>query len=224
MVTAPTTSPPTERTAVKRMPDRGSYDRRTIDAILDAACVCHLGFVVDGHPYVIPTIYARADDAVYIHGSPASRMVRTIKGDVDVCLTATLVDGIVAARSSVHHSLNYRSVVVLGRARLVTDRAEKWAALETITNHVLPGRFDEARTPTDTELRGVSVLGLPLAEASAKVRTGHANDEPEDYNLPIWAGVVPINTCYGHPVADPQLHEGIPVPPSVHALRAEPVG
>lgn len=224
MVTAPTNSPPTERTAVKRMADRGSYDRRTIDAILDATCVCHLGFVVDEQPYVIPTICARADDTVYIHGSPASRMVRTIRGGVDVCLTATLVDGIVAARSSVHHSLNYRSVVVLGRARLVTDHAEKWAALETITNHVLPGRFDEARTPNDTELRGVSVLGLPLAEASAKVRTGHAKDEPEDYNLPIWAGVVPINICYGHPVVDPQLREGIPVPSSVQALRAEPVG
>jgi nitroimidazol reductase NimA-like FMN-containing flavoprotein (pyridoxamine 5'-phosphate oxidase superfamily) len=214
------TSAPTERTTLKRLPDRGRHDLDTIGEILDHALICHLGFVVDGQPFVIPTICARLGDTVYVHGSPASRMLRTLKQGVDVCLTVSVIDGLVVARSSFHHSLNYRSVVVLGRARPVEDPAEKRRAVEAITNHVLPGRYAEAREPNDKELRGTSVLALPLDEASAKVRTGPPGDEPDDYALPIWAGLVPITTTYGAPVADPPLPDGIEVPASVARLTA----
>jgi nitroimidazol reductase NimA-like FMN-containing flavoprotein (pyridoxamine 5'-phosphate oxidase superfamily) len=209
------TEAPTTRTTVKRLPDRGRYDRETVAAILDSSLICHLGFVADGQPVVIPTIQARRGDTVYVHGSPASRMLRTMKQGLDVCLTVTLVDGLVVGRSAFHHSLNYRSVVVFGRARLVDDVDEKLAALAAITEHVLPGRWDEARRPNDKELRATHVLALSIAEASAKVRTGPPLDEPEDYELPIWAGVVPLATVAGAPIADPQLSAGIPVPPSV---------
>ncbi|HVX18541.1 MAG TPA: pyridoxamine 5'-phosphate oxidase family protein [Acidimicrobiales bacterium] len=211
---------PTSRTTVKRLPERGHYDDATVAAILDAATICHIGFVVDDQPYVIPTICARSDANVYVHGSPASRMLRTLDAGADMCLTATVVDGLVLARSSFHHSINYRSVVVLGRARKVTDRDEKAEALRVITDHVVPGRYDEARVPTDKEVRSVNVLALSLEEASAKVRTGPANDEPDDYDLPIWAGVVPVTTTFGVPVPDDRVPAGTPIPASVGRLTA----
>jgi nitroimidazol reductase NimA-like FMN-containing flavoprotein (pyridoxamine 5'-phosphate oxidase superfamily) len=197
------------------LPDRGRYERHDVDAILDEAFICHLGFVVDEQPYVIPTIQARDGDIVYVHGSPASRMLRTLKDGVDVCLTVTLVDGLVLARSAFHHSVNYRSVVVLGRATVVTEREPKLRALRTITDHVLAGRWDDVRPINDKELIGTTVLQLPLREASAKVRTGPPIDDDDDYALPIWAGVVPLRLVPGAPVPDPRLEPGLEPPPSV---------
>jgi hypothetical protein len=185
---------PTERTRLHRLPERGRHDRATIEAILDAGFVCHVGFVAAGQPYVIPTGYVRAGDRLYIHGSAASRMVRGLAEGISVCVTVTLVDALVLARSSFHHSVNYRSVVVLGRAHLVTDAAEKMKALRAFTNHVVAGRFEEARRPSDQELKGTSVLSLGLEEASAKIRTGPPNDDEEDLALDIWAGIVPLTT------------------------------
>lgn len=192
----------TERTRVRRLPERAAYDRDTINAILDAGFICHLGFVADGQPYVIPTGYARAGDRIYIHGSTASRLVRTLSRGVDVCLAVTHVDGLVLARSAFHHSVNYRSAVVLGRARLVTDAVEKMDALRALTNHVAAGRFDEVRIPNEQELKGTAVLALGLEEASAKVRTGPPKDDEEDFALDVWAGVVPIVTSLGAPLPD----------------------
>ena len=195
-------TPATERTRVRRLPERGKYDRETIDAILDAGFICHLGFVVAGQPYVIPTGYARVGDRAYIHGSTASRMLRTLHAGVDVCLTVTLVDGFVLARSAFHHSVNYRSVVVLGRARLVIDPIEKIEALRAFTNHVIAGRFEEVRAPNEQELKATAVLALGLDEASAKVRTGSPKDDEEDFGLNVWAGVVPLVTTVGPLVPD----------------------
>ncbi len=190
----------TERTRLRRLPERGRHDRATIDAILDAGFVCHVGFVAAGQPYVIPTGYARAGDRLYIHGSAASRMIRSLAGGVSVCVTVTLVDALVLARSAFHHSVNYRSVVILGRAHPVEDPVEKMEALRAFTNHLVAGRFEEARRPTDQELKGTSVLRLGLEEASAKVRTGPPNDDEEDLALDIWAGIVPLTTSPGTPV------------------------
>lgn len=202
--------PPTPRTQVKRLAKRGVYDKSQVHAILDEGFLCHVGFELDGQPYVIPTGYARVAENIYIHGSAASRMLRTLDGGVDLCLTVTLVDGFVLARSAFHHSMNYRSVVVLGKARLVTERDEKLLALRSFTNHILPGRWDEVRQPTDQELKSTSVLALPLNEVSAKVRTGGPIDDEEDYALPMWAGVVPIRTVVDEPVSDARAHPGIP--------------
>ncbi len=196
---------PTGRTQVRRLPKRAVYDKTQVHAILDEGYICHVGFVVDGQPFVIPTGYARSGDQIYIHGSAASRMLRTAGDGVDVCVTVTLVDGFVLARSVFHHSMNYRSVVVLGRARLVTELEEKRAALRSFTNHIVAGRWEEARQPTDQELKATSVLALPLDEVSAKVRTGPPIDDEEDYELPIWAGVVPVRQRLGEPVADSRL-------------------
>jgi nitroimidazol reductase NimA-like FMN-containing flavoprotein (pyridoxamine 5'-phosphate oxidase superfamily) len=187
------------------VPERGAYDRGEIDAILDAGLVCHLGFVHDGHPFVIPTLYGRVGDHVYVHGSSASRMLRTLKGGVDACLTVTLVDGLVLARSIFHHSINYRSVVVLGRAVEVGDRDEKLRALEAFGERILPGRWAEVRPPTGQELKATSILRLPLDEASAKLREGPPKDDEEDYELPVWAGVIPLGLRAGEPQADPRL-------------------
>jgi nitroimidazol reductase NimA-like FMN-containing flavoprotein (pyridoxamine 5'-phosphate oxidase superfamily) len=183
---------PSARTTVKRHPERGEYNRATIDAILDEALICHIGFVVDGHPYVIPTIHAREGDTLYLHGSPASRMLRSIKEGVDVCVTATILDGLVLAKSVYNHSMNYRSVVVLGRARELTDRAEKLRAMERVVEHVVPGRWSEARQPNDGEIKGTTILALPLEEASAKIRTGPPKDFDEDRDFPVWTGVIPV--------------------------------
>jgi nitroimidazol reductase NimA-like FMN-containing flavoprotein (pyridoxamine 5'-phosphate oxidase superfamily) len=181
---------------VKREPKRGRYDRETIDAILDEALVSHLGFVHDGQPFVIPTLHARAGDRVYVHGSAASRMLRELDGGVPVCLTATLFDGLVLAKSVFNHSVNYRSVVVLGTATRVPDE-EKEQALRALTEQLAPGRWDEARTPTSQELKATWILSLPLDEASAKLREGGPEDEPEDVDLPVWAGVVPTHLAAG---------------------------
>src|SRR5438093_6317808 len=184
MDTITTTNPPalvpTDRTRVRRLPARASYERATIDAILDEGLVCHVGFTVDGQPYVIPTVYARVGDELYIHGSAASRMLRTLEDGVPVCLTVTLLDGLVLARSAFHHSVNYRSVVVLGTATEVTGREEKLAALRAVVEHVVPERWEDVRAPTDQELRATTVLRLPLAEVSAKIRTGFPLDDADD--------------------------------------------
>lgn len=192
----------TGRTQVGRLPKRAMYDKVQIHAILDEGFLCHVGFTVEQQPYVIPTGYVRADEKIYLHGSAASRMLRRLDQGVDVCVTVTLVDGLVLARSVFHHSMNYRSVMMLGTARLVTDPEEKLDALRRFTNHIVPGRWEEARHPTEQELKATAVLLLPLEEVSAKIRTGPPVDEEEDYALPIWAGVVPIRSCVGEPVPD----------------------
>ena len=209
------TSVQTERTRVKRLPNRGAYDRDTIYAILDEAFICHVGYVMDGQPYVIPTGFARIGDDLYIHGSSASRMLRNLAQGVDVCVTVTLVDGLVLARSAFHHSINYRSVVVLGKATLVEDAAEKDRALKAFTEHIIPGRWPQIRWPNELELKATSVLKLPIEEASAKIRTGDPKDDEEDYSMNIWAGVLPLATIPGEPVSDSRLNEGTPVPDHV---------
>lgn len=207
---------PSERTRVTRLPKRAVYDKEQIHAILDEGFLCHIGFTVEQQPYVIPTGYVRAGEKLYIHGSAASRMLRRLDQGIQVCVTVTLVDGFVLARSSFHHSVNYRSVVILGTARLVADRDEKIDAMRRFTNHMVPGRWDEARQPTDQELKATSVLVLPLEEVSAKVRTGPPIDDEEDYALPIWAGVVPIHARVGEPIPDERIS---PVAPAFDAKR-----
>jgi nitroimidazol reductase NimA-like FMN-containing flavoprotein (pyridoxamine 5'-phosphate oxidase superfamily) len=204
---------------VSRVPDRGVYEREVVDAILDEALVCHLGFVHDEHPYVIPTLFARIGDELYVHGSAASRMLRTLRDGVDVCLTATLVDGIVLARSIFHHSVNYRSVVVLGRATEVADSAEKLRALEAFSDRVLPGRWGKVRQPSRQELAATAILRLPLAEVSAKVRTGPPKDEADDYGLAVWAGVIPLALVAGTPEADRGIAAGLDPPVWSPGLR-----
>jgi hypothetical protein len=203
---------PTQRTQVKRLPDRGAYDSETVFKILDEGLICHVGFSVDGQPYVIPTGFARVEDTLYIHGSAASRMLRTLTEAVQVCVTVTLLDGLVLARSAFHHSMNYRSVVILGRATLVSDSVEKVKALEAFTEHIVRGRWNDVRLPTESELKATTVLALPLAEVSAKIRTGPPKDDAEDYQLPIWAGVVPLTITQGAPIADPRLNAGLAPP------------
>jgi nitroimidazol reductase NimA-like FMN-containing flavoprotein (pyridoxamine 5'-phosphate oxidase superfamily) len=206
---------PTERTQVKRLPDRGKYDAETVHAILDAAFVCHVGFVVGEQPFVIPTNFGRVGDTLYLHGSSASRMLKTLTGGIPVCVTVTLVDGLVLARSAFHHSVNYRSVVILGKATLVEKPEEKMSALEAFTEHVMRGRWKDVRPPTDLELKATTVLSVPLAEVSAKVRTGPPKDDAEDYALPIWAGVLPLPVIPGAPISDPKLSAGLEPPENV---------
>lgn len=209
----------TTRTTVKRLPKRGQYDRDTINSILDEGFVCHVGFVIDGQPYVIPTGYARVGDDLYIHGSAASRMLRNLSEGINVCLTVTLVDGLVLARSAFHHSMNYRSVVVLGNAQLVSGDDEKGKALEALTEHIVPGRWADVRWPNDLELKATTVLKLAINEASAKIRTGGPVDDDEDYAMDIWAGVLPLNLATGRPVADERLDNSIIVPGYVKGYR-----
>jgi nitroimidazol reductase NimA-like FMN-containing flavoprotein (pyridoxamine 5'-phosphate oxidase superfamily) len=191
---------PTQQTTVKRHPERGAYDRATIDAILDEGLICHLGFVSRGRPFVIPTIHARDGDTLYIHGSPGSRMLRAAKDGVDICVTVTLLDGLVLARSVYNHSMNYRSVVVLGRARELSDRDEKIRAMHRVVEHVVPGRWDDARQPSEAEIKGTTILALPLDEASAKIRTGPPTDDDADLELPVWAGTIPLMIQPAEPV------------------------
>jgi uncharacterized protein len=205
----------TEKTTIKRLPNRGEYDRSAVYQILDEAFLCHVGFVVDGQPFVIPTGYARIADKLYIHGSPASRMLRSLAGGIEVCVTVTLLDGLVLARSAFHHSMNYRSVVVLGKATVVESAEEKFVALKAFTNHVVPKRWDEVREPNEREIKGTLVLELPLIEVSAKVRTGPPLDDEEDYAIPVWAGVLPLRLMTGEPVADDRLNDGISIPSHV---------
>ncbi len=194
------------------MPKRAAYDRATIDAILDEAIVCHLGFVHEGRPFVIPTLQARAGDIVYVHGSAASRMLKTLAKGTLACLTVTLVDGLVLARSAFHHSVNYRSVVIQGRAEPVTNPQEKERALEAFTEHLVRGRWADVRRPTAKELGGTAVLRMPIDEVSAKVRTGPPADDEADYELDVWAGVLPLALEPGEPRADSRLQPGIEPP------------
>jgi len=204
--------PPSQRTTVKRLALRANYEPAAVKSILDEALICHLGFVVTGQPYVIPTIHARHDDHLLIHGSPASRMLRIVREGVDVCVTVTLLDGLVLARSAFHHSMNYRSVVVLGRATEIRNRDERLDAMRRLVEHVVPGRWSDARKPNDVELKQTMILRLPISEASAKIRTGGPTDDEEDYALPIWAGVLPLKPIPQLPIADPRLNPGIAVP------------
>lgn len=202
----------TDRTDLKRLPKRGHYERETVYGILDEGFICHVGFAVDGQPFVIPTGYARVGDKLYIHGSQASRMLRTLAGGVDACVTVTIIDGLVLARSAFHHSMNYRSVVVFGHSTVVEARDEKLAALLAFSEHVVEGRWDDVREPTEQELRATTVLSMPLVEASAKIRTGPPLDDEEDYELQVWAGVIPLRLVAGEPVSDVRLPEGIEAP------------
>jgi uncharacterized protein len=203
---------PTDRTQVKRLPKRGNYDRETVYSILDTAFVCHVGFSVGGQPFVIPTNYGRSGDTLYLHGSAASRMLNTLSDGVPVCVTVTHVDGLVLARSAFHHSVNYRSVVILGKAQLVQEPAEKMEALRIFTEHVMKGRWNDVRIPTEQELKATTVLSVPLEEVSAKVRTGGPIDDEPDYALPVWAGVLPLETVAKTPLPDAQRKNDPPIP------------
>ena len=203
---------PTARTRVVREADRAVYDRETVYRILDEGFLCHAGFVRDGQPFVIPTSYGRKDANLYIHGSAASRMLREMKDGVPVCITVTLLEGLVLARSIFNHSMNYRSVVILGRATLVEDREEKLAALRILSEHILPGRWDDSRQPNERELKATSVMHVPIEEFSAKVRVGPPIDDEEDYSFPTWAGVVPLEVVAGTPIDDARLLPGKEVP------------
>lgn len=208
----PENQAPTQRTRVVREPQRAVYDREAVYRILDEGFLCHVGFVVEGQPFVIPTSYGRQDANLYIHGSAASRMLRNMKDSLPVCVTVTLLDGLVLARSVFNHSMNYRSVVILGKATYVEDREEKLAALQVLTEHILPGRWDDARQPSEQEMKATSVLRLPIEEFSAKVRTGPPIDDEEDYAFPTWAGVIPLDMRVGQPINDPRLEAVRAVP------------
>jgi uncharacterized protein len=201
---------PTERTRARRLPERAAYDRATVHAILDEGFICHVGFVVDGQPFVVPTGYARVGETVFLHGSTGSRL--GLRPGMDVCVTVTLLDGLVLARSAFHHSMNYRSVMAIGRTRPVTDPGEKEAALRALVEHIVPGRSGEVRGGDRRELAATAVLALPLREVSAKVRTGPPKDDEPDYELPIWAGVLPLALTPGDPAPDPVLDPSIPTP------------
>jgi uncharacterized protein len=213
--------PLTERTRVRRKPERGVYDRVVIDAILDEALVCHVGIVVDGQPRVIPTAFGRDGDWLYLHGAASSQLLRTLAAGAPACVTVTLLDGLVLARSGFHHSMNYRSVVVYGIAEAVAEPEGKRAALDVVIDHLVPGRAAELRPPTDSELRATLVVRLPIDETSAKVRSGSAVDDAEDHELGVWAGVLPLALTAGAPVADALLDPGVAaaVPPYVRDWR-----
>ena len=210
---------PTPRTTLKRLPRRGTYEREVVNQILDEGLVCHVGFIQDGHPFVIPTAYGRAGDKLYIHGAKASRMMNALRGGAEVSVTVTLLDGLVLARSAFHHSMNYRSVVIFGKVSAVDDAAEKTEALRCFTEHIVKGRWAEVRRPSKAELDGTTVLSLPLREASAKVRTGPPLDDEEDYRLPVWAGVLQLRTVAGELVPDPRLQSGVGPPEHLQRYR-----
>ena len=205
--------PRTERTQVRRLPERAAYDRATVHAILDEGFICHVGFVSGGQPFVVPTGYARAGETLYLHGSTGSRL--GLRPEMDVCVTVTLLDGIVLARSAFHHSMNYRSVMAIGRTKAITDPDEKEAALRALVEHIVPGRSDAVRGGDRRELAATAVLALPLAEVSAKVRTGPPVDDEPDYDLPIWAGVLPLRQVAEAPVPDDRLDPALAVPAHV---------
>ncbi|MCW3019207.1 MAG: hypothetical protein JWN10_1515 [Solirubrobacterales bacterium] len=226
MSTQPPTSqttpapPPSERVRLRRKRERGSYDRAVIDAILDEALVAHLGIVDEhGQPFVIPTLHARSGDVVYCHGSTAGRTLRALAAGAPSCLTVTLIDGLVLARAAMHHSANYRSAMLIGQATLLEDLDEKRAALQAVVEHIVPGRWDDVRTPSANELRATAVLALPIEECSAKVRSGGPLDDEEDYALPVWAGVIPLGSRARAPEPDPRLRSGIEPPSYVTAYR-----
>ncbi|HEX4436834.1 MAG TPA: pyridoxamine 5'-phosphate oxidase family protein [Solirubrobacteraceae bacterium] len=212
-------SPPSERVRLRRKRERGSYERKTIEAILDEGLIGHLGIVEDGRPLVIPTLHARHGDVVYCHGSTASRTLKALAAGAPACLTVSLIDGLVLARSAMHHSANYRSVVLLGKARLVEDPAERLRGFEAIVERLVPDRWPEVRQPTENELKATALLAFPVDEASAKIRTGPPEDDEEDYALDVWAGVIPLSLSAGVPVADERLAAGTPVPAHVSGYR-----
>lgn len=211
--------PPTERSRIRRSPLRAHYDRATVHAILDAGLLCHVGYVIDAQPYVTPTAYWRRDDRVYWHGSSASRMLRHLKQGPRVCFTVSLMDGLVLARSGFHTSVNYRSVMAFGNAELVEGEADKLAALEDMMARIIPGRWPDLKPPTQQELKATTVVSLKLAEVAAKVRSGPPVDEPEDYALDVWAGVVPMHTVIDPPEDDPQLKAGVAQPANLGLIR-----
>lgn len=206
---------PSDRSRVRRLPERGAYDPATVEAVLDAGLVAHVGIVSHGAPVVIPMAYARVRDTVYVHGSTASRIMRTLKTGDPICLTVTIVDGIVLARSAFNMGMNYRSVVVHGRARLVKEPDERMTAFRAIMSHVVPGHWHEVRPPNDAELRQTLVTAIKLDEVSAKVRAGGPEDEPEDLSLPIWGGQIPLETVVGAPIPDEHVRHDVDVPVSV---------
>ena len=208
----PESNSPTTRTRLVREADRAVYDRAAAYAILDQGFICHVGFVSDGQPFVIPTSYGRREDNLYIHGSAASRMLRHLAQALPVCVTVTLLDGLVLARSIFNHSMNYRSVVVLGKATLVDQPEEKLEALRLLSEHIIPGRWADVRQPSERELKATSVLRVPIEEFSAKVRQGPVIDDEEDYSFPTWAGIVPLEMRTGEPISDNRLREGQKVP------------
>lgn len=202
----------TERSRIRRIPKRGKYDRASVHQILDEGFLCHVGFAVEAQPFVIPTLYGRIGDAVFIHGSHISRLLKNLETGVKACVTVTLVDGLVLARSAFHHSMNYRSVVIFGTGRLVQEESEKLAALKAISDQILPHRWENARSPNEKELNVTSVIKIEIEEASAKIRAGGPVDDRPDYDLPIWAGVIPFEILHGTPVPDTELDENIKLP------------
>ncbi|GMQ82743.1 MAG: pyridoxamine 5'-phosphate oxidase family protein [Rhodothermia bacterium] len=202
----------TKRNRVTRLPERAKYDEESIFAIIDEALICHVGFVQDGKPIVIPTIHARDGNRLLLHGSSASRMLRHFKDGHDLCVTITLLDGLVLARSVFHHSMNYRSVVLFGNGRIVEDQDQKLRGLNVLTNHLIPGRWDDARQPSEKEMKATTLISMSIDEGSAKIRTGHPGDDAEDYDLPVWAGVIPIQQQALAPIDDERLTEGISAP------------
>lgn len=216
----PDTFIPTERTRLVREANRAVYDREAIYKILDEAFVCHVGFAADGQPFVIPTLFARIGDDLYFHGSAASRMLRNAAGGARVCVTVTLTDGVVLARSVFNHSMNYRSVVALGQAMLISDPSEKLRALEAFTEKLIPGRWNDARQPNERELKATNILKLPLTEISAKVRTGDVEDDAEDYALRVWAGIIPLRLVADAPIRDSRCDSSIPTPPYAAQFRS----
>lgn len=211
--------PTSKRNTINRLPQRGHYDAETIYSILDEALICHVAFTQESEPFVIPSLYARLDDCILLHGAKASRLMKYIQEGGQVSIAVSLIDGLVVARSVFHHSVNYRSVVLFGKGTLVKAEAEKMHALEVITEHILPGRWAEARKPTPKELNATTVVSIPIESASAKVRTGQPGDDEDDYKLPIWAGVLPLSLQASAPINDPLLMGGIPVPPYVSGYK-----
>lgn len=208
----PVTFPKTPRNKVKRLPERGQYDTATIYPIVDAALICHVGFALDGQPYVIPTLHARQGDTILLHGAKGNRLLRHIQSGGEVCITITVVDGIVLARSVFHHSINYRSVVLFGKGAAIEDDQARLRALELFTERLIPGRWQDARPPSAIELKQTTIVAVPIDSASAKIRTGPPKDEEDDLDLPVWAGVLPLQHVAGTPIADPQLRAGVELP------------
>ncbi len=200
------------RSKIKRLPSRGFYDKETINQIIDEALYCHVSFVHSNQPYIIPTIHARMNDRIVLHGAKGSRLMKHIAEGNEICIAITLMDGLVLARSVFHHSMNYRSVVIFGKGKLLENKVEKLEALKTITEHLIPGRWEDARKPNEKELNATTVVSIDIDEASAKIRTGPPIDDEEDYNLPVWAGVIPILQKFDSPVNDPKLNEDIVLP------------
>ena len=209
---------PSKKIKVNRIPERGLYDSETINKIIDEALYCNISFIQDGHPFIIPTNHARMNDHLVFHGAKASRLLKQISGGEEIAVSVTILDGLVLARSVFHHSMNYRSVVIFGKGKLIKNKIEKLNALEAITNHIIPGRWNDARKPNEKELNATSVVSLKIDEASAKIRSGPPKDEEEDYDLPVWAGVIPFSKKFEQPKEDPKLKPGILLPDYIAKL------